>query len=60
MTIPLYLQFALNKNDKALQACIKHGNTTMYDYWYSERLRIHRQYFMPRMSDTNYKNLTIY
>ena len=56
--IPLYLQFALNENDKALQACIKYN--TMYEYWFSERMRIYGQYFMPRLSDEEYYKLTIY
>ena len=58
--LPLYLQFALNENDKALQACIKYNNMTMYDYWFSERMRIYGQYFMPRLSMKEYINLTIY
>lgn len=60
MTIPLYLQFLLNENDKALRVCLKHSCTTMYDYWLDERMRIYSQYFMPRMSDKNYSQLTIY
>jgi len=58
--IPLYLQFALNENDKALRICAKFKNLTMYDYWFEERMRIYNQFFMPRLSDTDYSQLTIY
>lgn len=58
--IPLYLQFLLNENDKALKTCTKYNNKIMYEYWYDERIRIYRQYFMPRMTDQDYINLTIY
>jgi len=56
--IPLYLQFLLNENDKALRATIKYP--VMHEYWYSERMRIYRQYFMPRLTDDEFINLTIY
>jgi len=56
--IPLYLQFALNENDKALRVCAKYKKND--DYWFEERMRIYNQFFMPRLSDTDYKNLTIY
>jgi hypothetical protein len=56
--IPLYLQFQLNENDKALRATIKHP--VMHEYWYSERMRIYNQYFMPRLTDAQYYKLTIY
>jgi len=56
--IPLYLQFALNENDKALRASSK--NKIMNDYWFSERMRIYGQYFMPRLSDEEFIKLTIY
>jgi len=58
--IPLYLQFALNENDKALRVCQRHACNEMYDYWFSERMRIYGQYFMPRLSDYDYSQLTIY
>jgi len=58
--IPLYLQFALNENDKALRTCIKYKRLDMYDYWLDERMRIYSQYFSPRMSDEEYYKLTIY
>ena len=60
MTIPLYLQFALNENDKALRTCLKYSCKEMYDYWLDERMRIYNYFFTPRLSDTDYKNLTIY
>jgi hypothetical protein len=58
--LPLYLQFALNENDKALRVCFKFKNLTMYDYWFEERMRIYNQFFMPRLSDEIYSQLTIY
>ena len=58
--LPLYLQFALNENDKALRICAKLKRLDMYDYWFSERMRIYDQYFMPRLSDEEFINLTIY
>ena len=56
--LPLYLQFALNENDKALRASSK--NKIMNDYWFLERMRIYGQYFMPTLSDEDYSQLTIY
>jgi len=58
--IPLYLQFALNENDKALRVCLKHSCKEMYNYWLDERMRIYNQYFSPRLSDKTYSQLTIY
>ncbi len=58
--LPLYLQFALNENDKALQVCAKHKCLDMYDYWLGERMRIYNYFFTPRLSDEIYSQLTIY
>jgi hypothetical protein len=58
--LPLYLQFALNENDKALRTCAKLKRLDMYDYWLGERMRIYNQYFMPRLSESEYYKLTIY
>lgn len=60
---PYFLR-RINEYDKALRVAYQYflntNNKFLYDYYYSERENYIYNYFSKRISDTDYKNLTIY
>lgn len=59
-----YFLTRINEYDKAMRVAyqyfLKTKNTFLYDYYFNERQNYIYNYFSERLSDEDYKNLTIY